>query len=75
MPVVDICRNGYTRDIHLSAFVRIIWFLTAQFDIELQVYHVHSRDNKIADLLLRWCDSNSGINKLINGWITLFGVM
>ena len=68
MAVVEICRSGYTRDVHLAAIVRNIWLLTAQYDIELSVCHVCGRNNEIADLLSRWCNSQGNIEKL-NMWV------
>ena len=68
MAVVEICQKGYTKDIHLAAFVRNIWLLTAQYDIELSVCHVYGRNNEVADLLSRWSQSEYDIEKL-NKWI------
>ena len=53
--------NGYTRDIHLDAFARNIWLLTAQYNTELSVC-------LIADFLSRWCHLESDIGKL-NKWV------
>ena len=68
MAVVEICQKGYTRHIHLAAFVRNIWLLTAQYDIELSVCHVYSCNNEVADLLSRWSQSEYDIKKL-NKWV------
>ena len=66
--VVEICQKCYTRDVHLAAFVRNIWLLTAQYDIELSVCHVYGHNNEVADLLSRWSQSENDIGKL-NKWI------
>ena len=74
MAVVEIRKNGYTRDIPLAAFPKNIWFLTAQYDIEFSVCYVYGRDNNIADLLSRWCNASPDIEKeSTNGLKTLFG--
>ena len=57
MAVVHICNKGYTRDIHLAAYVRNIWLWTSKYDIEMTVSHIQGCKNNVADLLSRWQDT------------------
>ena len=59
MAVVQICTNGYTRDMTLATYVRILWLITAKFDIELVVTHIKGKDNIMADTLSRWSGSDN----------------
>ena len=47
MAVVEICRSGYTRDVHLAAIVRNIWLLTAQYDISRHFYEKVDTTNSV----------------------------
>ena len=51
MAVVQICNNGYTRDMTLATYVRNLWLITAKYDIELVVTHIGGKDNIMADTL------------------------
>ena len=57
MAVVHICNKGYTRDIHLAAYVRNIWLWASKYDIEMTVAHIQGCKNNVADLLSRWQDT------------------
>ena len=62
--VVQICNGGYTRDAWLAACIRNIWLLTATFDITISFYHIPGYKNTVADLLSRWNNTPSQIDKL-----------
>ena len=59
MAVVYICTNGYTRDMTLATYVRILWLITAKYDIEFVVTHIQGKNNVIADTLSRWTGSDN----------------
>ena len=59
MAVVQICSNGYTRDMTLATYVRTLWLLTAKYDIELVVTHIEGKNNVIADMLSGWTGSDN----------------
>ena len=68
MAVVHICNKGYTRDIHLAAYVRNIWLWTSKYDIEMTVSHIQGCKNGVADLLSRWQNTSGNqetLHKLI----------
>ena len=64
MAVVQICINGYTRDMILATYVRNLWLITAKYDIELVVIHIDSTNNVVADVLSRWKGSNNDYSVL-----------
>ena len=64
MAVVQICTNGYTRDMTLATYVRNLWLITAKFDIELVVTHIKGKDNIMADTLSRWSGSDNNYKVL-----------
>ena len=60
-----VVRSGYTRDAHLASYIRNIWLLTATYVIQLNVVHIAGKDNKVADLLSRWSDSQKNQQQLL----------
>ena len=52
--VVCVLGLGPTRDLTLAAIARNIQLQLATWDINLQVIHIPSKENQIADLLSRW---------------------
>ena len=64
MAVVHICNKGYTRDTHLAAYVRNIWFWTSKYDIELIVTYIQGNRNVVADLLSRWQSTSENYGNL-----------
>ena len=64
MVVVQICSNGYTRDMTLATYVRNLWLLTAKYDIELVVTHIEGKNNVFADMLSRWSGSDNNHSAL-----------
>ena len=53
MAVVQVVNSGKTRDAILHACTRNIWFITAAYDIDLQIQHIRGHKNIIADALSR----------------------
>ena len=53
MAVVQVVKTSKTRDRFLAACVRNIWFLSATWDIKLDIKHIPGKHNTIADLLSR----------------------
>ena len=51
MALVQVVKTSKIRDQFLGACVRNIWFLSATWDIKLDIYHIPGKDNSIADLL------------------------
>ena len=64
LAVVTICNTGYTRDKHLATCTRSIWLLTSIHEVNLEVRHIPGYQNKTADLLSRWTESETCKNKL-----------
>ena len=62
--VVSVLNSGKTHDLTLGAMARNIAMILAIHDIDLQVIHVLSADNKIADLLSRWYIIENPVVKL-----------
>ena len=53
LAVVQVVNSGKTRDKFLNACIRHIWFITAIYDIDLQLTHIQGHKNVIADSLSR----------------------
>ena len=51
--VVQVVKNGKTRDPFLALCIRNIWLQTAIYDVHLIVEHVAGKENRIADTLSR----------------------
>ena len=64
MAVVQVCTNGYTRDMTLATYVRNLWLITAKYDIELVVTHIKGKENIMADTLSRWTGSDNNFSVL-----------
>ena len=62
--VVQVLTSGKTRDPFLGACARNVWFEAALLDVELQYVHVMGKDNKVADLLSRWNNTQSDFASL-----------
>ena len=54
LAVVEILKSGKTRDEFLATCARIVWLLTAMYNIDIIVIHVPGVKNQVADLLSRW---------------------
>ena len=48
-----VCNTGKTKDAFLNLCIRQLWFICAQFKIELQVKHIKGIKNVVADALSR----------------------
>ena len=53
MSVVQVVETSKTRDPFLALCIGNIWFVRACYDIDLEVRHILSRENIIADTLSR----------------------
>ena len=62
--VVSVLNTGKTRDVKLAAISRNIFMISAENDITFQFSHVKGKNNTVADLLSRWTDSESDLQKL-----------
>ena len=65
MAVVQVVRTSKTRDRFLAACVRNIWFLSATWDIKLDINHIPGKHNTIADLLSRLYSPDPVNSKLL----------
>jgi hypothetical protein len=61
---VSVCTTARGRDPVLNAIVRNIWLLQAQYDVEIQYYHIRGADNAVADLLSCWDTTSGAVAKL-----------
>ena len=57
MAVVQVLSSGKTKDPFLATCARNVWMDASLKNIDLEYRHIPGRDNKIADLLSRWCFS------------------
>ena len=55
--VVTVLQSGKTREHTLALYARNILMLASCFNIDIKVIHILGSDNKVADLLSRWSDS------------------
>ena len=62
--VVQVVKNGKTRDPFLALCIRNIWLHTAIYDVHLIIEHVAGKENRIADTLSR-IHSNKLVDKNI----------
>ena len=62
--VVSVLRSGRTKDPHLGACARNIWYVCALADIDVHYIHIRGLDNRVADLLSHWTGSGSDVNEL-----------
>ena len=51
--VVQVVKNGKTRDPFLALCIRNIWLHTALYDVHLIIEHIAGKENRIADTLSR----------------------
>ena len=56
LAVVQVLKSGRTKDPFLAACTCNIWFLVAQFDVDMRYDHIQGVNNRVADLLSRWSD-------------------
>ena len=65
--VVVTLNSGHARDPYLGACARNIWYEAALNDVDIQYVHVMGKNNRPADLLSRWCNSQGNVTKKCNG--------
>ena len=61
LAVVHVVKSGRTRDVYLASCARVIWWLCAAQDIQLDIIHVKGLENTVADTLSRM-SSRSPVN-------------
>ena len=66
MVVVQVVNSEKSRDAILHACTRNIWFITAVYDIDLQIEHIQGHENVIADCIIKNIFTQRHITK--NAW-------
>ena len=64
LAVISVLQEGKARDPLLTTLARNIWLLTSIYNIQLKVSHIFGKDNKIADPLSRWWETQNRKYKL-----------
>ena len=64
MAVVEVLRSGRARDPALATSARNVWLLTSLFNINLIVNHISGVKNQVADMLSRWQNTMSQLQRL-----------
>ena len=62
--VVKVLSGGIARDPFLAACTWNAWYLAALADVHLQFVHVLGKNNRVADLLSCWQNSQANIEVL-----------
>ena len=76
--VVDVLSSYTAEDQILATSARNVWLSSALYNISIVVSHVRGSQNKVADLLPRWCNLPEDYSKLLQSvedpiWLSTLG--